>query len=234
MYDVAAMSERRIVAAGLRCACLLALLFGVIGCGTVTSTWPLRRGASSVNLSAGGPVANIGGFQLPIPYAVGRYRYGITDRVGAYATAHLLMAGFGVAGGDAGVTWHFVDQHGLRPCIGMGAGAIGFAEFDGGSGRAFFPTAELTASYMRGRHSLTYAGVHGMLELDPLVHGTYTPYIGQEVNLGNRLSLNLELKWYGAWERTKPRAVTYTMPIANHGGMGFAAGINYYFGSWYR
>jgi hypothetical protein len=212
----------------------LPLLCLLAACGTVTSSWPLHRGQSALALSAGGPVVNIGGLQAPIPYAVTRYRYGVTDKLGLYAGGHLLMAAFGVAGADAGATWHFVDQHGWWPSLGVGAGGIGYVEFDGGGQSVFFPAAELTASYMRDTTSISYGGVHTMAQFTPRFHMTYSPYIGQEMRISRRFSANVEVRWYGGWERTTPRAVVFTMPIANHGAIGFAAGINYHFGGWYE
>ena len=209
----------------------LVLLFA-FGCGTVPSAWPMVKGRSSVALSAGGPFANVGGAQIPVPYVVARYRYGITDRVGLYAGVHPLLAGFGTAGFDAGLTWHFIDEQVFRPCIGIGGGAVGLVEFDGGGGRSLLPTAEITAAYM-GKRSVAYAGVHTMCQLAPSFYMTYTPYAGQEYRFGRRFSVSVEAKWFAAYERNQPRAVTFPLAIANHGALGLAGGVNYLIGGWY-
>jgi hypothetical protein len=214
-------------------SCFIALsLLLASGCGTVPSAWPMVKGRSSVALSAGGPFANVGGAQIPVPYVVARYRYGITDQVGLYAGAHPLMAGFGTAGLDAGLTWHFIDQDGFRPCVGIGAGAVGFAEFDGGGGRSLLPTAEITAAYM-GKRSVAYAGVHTMYQLDPSFYMTYTPYVGQEYRFGRRFSVSVEAKWFAAYEDNQPRVITFPLAIANHGALGLVGGINCLIGGWY-
>ncbi|UCG43717.1 MAG: hypothetical protein JSU73_03625 [candidate division WOR-3 bacterium] len=202
------------------------------GCGTVASIWPMAGGRSSVSISAGGPFANVGGVQLPIPYVVARYRYGITDQLGLYAGTHPLIAGFGTAGLEGGLTWHFIKQKGFVPCIGVGAGAIGFYEFDGGGGRSLLPTAEITAAYM-GKRSVAYAGVHTMCQLSPSFYMTYTPYVGQEYRLTRRLSVNVETRWYAAYEDNQPRAITFPLTIANHGALGLVGGINCLIGGWY-
>ncbi len=141
---------------------------------------------------------------------------------------------FGTAGGEAGFTYHFLDQRNWLPCLGVGVGAIGLAEFDGGGGTALFPTVELTASYLRPGHSLSYLGVHTMYQFHPKFFMTYSPYVGHNFLLGDRLSLNVETKWYAGYERTTPRAVRFTLPIANHGGLGFAFGLVYHFRGWYE
>jgi len=196
--------------------------------------WPLRHGQAVATFEAGGPVVNLSGAQLPIPYPVARFRYGITDRLNVNVGGHLLMPAFGVASADAGASFHFLDQAGWRPCLGVGAGAIGLVEFDGGGGTAFLPQLELTASFLRPNHSLSYCGVQTLYQLRPKFRMTYAPYVGHNFSVGRELSVNLEMKWYGAYERAKPRAVIYSLPIANHGGLGFVAGVNYHFGGWYR
>jgi len=215
-------------------AVVVMLASSLCRCGTAVSMWPLRRGQSLVALEAGGPVVNVSAIQTPIPYPVARFRYGVTNRLNVHAGGHLLMPAFGVAAMDAGASYHFLDQAGWRPCLGVGAGAIGLVEFDGGDGTVFLPQLELTASYLRPNHSLSYFGVQTVYQLDPRLYMTYSPYVGHNFSVGRRLSVDLEMKWYAAYERAKPRAVTYSLPIANHGGLGFVAGVNYHIGGWYR
>jgi hypothetical protein len=218
-------------ASGRSVLAALALLLAC-GCGTVPTVWPMARGRSSLALSVGGPFANVGGVQVPVPYTVARYRYGITDRLGLYAGVHPLMAAFGTAGFDGGLTWHFVSQRGFRPCVGAGLGCVGLVEFDGGGGRSLLPTAEVTAAYM-GRHSVAYAGVHTMYQLSPSFYMTYTPYVGQEYRVSSRFSVSVEAKLFGAYERNQPRAITFPLSIANHGAIGLTGGVSYLIGGWY-
>jgi hypothetical protein len=203
-------------------------------CGTTASLWPLRRGQSVVALDVGGPFANVSGAQVPIPYTVARVRYGVTNRLNVSVGGHLLMPAFGVAAFDALASYHFLDQDGWRPCLGVGAGEIGLVEFDGGGATTFLPQLELTASYLRPNHSLSYFGVHTLYQVRPTFHMTYSPYVGHNFSVGRNLSVSLEMKWYAASERAKPRSVTYSLPVANHGGLGIVAGVNYHLGGWYR
>jgi len=203
-------------------------------CGTAVSMWPLRRGQAVAAFEAGGPVVNLGGAQLPVPYPVARFRYGITNRLSVDLGGHLLMPAFGVAAMDAGASYHFLDQNGWWPCLGLGAGAIGLVEFDGGGSTAFLPQLELTASYLRPNHSLSYFGVHTLYQVRPRFFMTYSPYVGHNFSVGRGLSVSFEMKWYAGSERTKPRAIDYSLPIANHGGLGIVAGVYYHFGGWYR
>jgi len=203
-------------------------------CGSAASMWPLREGQAVAALEAGGPVVNLSGAQLPVPYPVARFRYGVTDRFNVDVGGHLLMPWFGVAGFDAGASYHFIDQAGWRPCLGVAIGEIGLIEFDGRSATTFLPQAEVTASYLRPNHSLSYFGVHTLYQLRPKFYMTYSPYVGHNFSVGRRLSVSLEMKWYAAYERTTPRAAKFSLAIANHGGLGFVAGVSYHWGGWYR
>ena len=182
----------------------------------------------------GGPVVNLSGAQLPVPYPVARFRYGVTNRLNVHAGGHLLMPAFWVVAFDAGASYHFLDQDGWRPCLGVGAGELGLVEFDGGGGTTFLPQVEVTASYLRPNLSLSYFGVHTLYQVRPTFLMTYSPYVGHNFSVGRNLSVGLEMKWYAASQRTKPRSVTYSLPIANHGGLGIVAGVNYHLGGWYR
>jgi len=215
-------------------AAVLVFVAGSGRCGSAASIWPLRRGQAVAGIDIGGPVVNLGGAQLPIPYPVGRFRCGVTDRLNLNLGGHLLLPAFGVAGFDAGASYHFVDQAGWRPCLGVGVGEVGLVEFDGGGGTSFLTQAEVTASYLRPNHSLSYFGVHTLYQIFPRFYMTYSPYVGHNFSVGRGLSVNLEMKWFAAAERTKPRAVTYSLPVANHGGLGFVAGLSYHLGGWYH
>jgi len=212
----------------------LGLTAGLCRCGTAVSMWPLRRGQAVAAFDVGGPFVNLSGAQLPIPYPVARVRYGLTNRLNVSVGAHPLMPAFGVAAFDAGASYHFLDQNGWRPCLGIAAGELGLVELDGGGSTSFLPQLEITASYLRPNLSLSYFGVHTLYEVRPHLYMTYSPYVGHNFSVGRNLSVSLEMKWYAANERNKPRAVTYCLPIANHGGLGLIAGVNYHFGGWYR
>jgi len=194
----------------------------------------MRRGQAIVAFDAGGPFVNVSGAQVPIPYAVARFRYGVNDRLNVNVGGHLLMPAFGVAAMDAGASYHFLDQAGWRPCLGLGAGGIWWAEFDGGGSTVFLPQLEVTASYLRPNHSLSYFGVHTLYQVSPTLDMTYSPYVGHNFSVGRNLSVSFEMKWYAASERAKPRAIDYSLPIANHGGLGVVAGVYYHLGGWYR
>lgn len=215
--------------AGLLAAVLLAA-----GCGTVSAVRPLRRDQSAVALSVGGPVALVSGNDMPLPYAVLRYRYGVNDRFGLYCGGHLIQAAMGNIGFDGGFSYHFLEQDGLVPAAGASAGIVALLKPGSGGETAVFPQADLTASWLAGNRSLTYCGLQTIYQFNAKPYVALAPFIGEEVRLFQSLSLALEAKWFGAGEPTEPRTVDYTMPLFGSGAVGFVLGVNWQFGGWYE
>jgi len=205
-----------------------ALVLSAVGCGTVTAVQPLRRGESEFAASLGGPVANVAGMNIPIPYAVARYRYGLNDQAGIYAGGHLLAAGLGVVGLDLGFSYHFLAQRGWVPTVGTSAGVAAFIQ--PGGGEALFPQLDLVASYRVGNRFLAYFGSQSMFQFQSEPNVVLAPFIGGGWRAGDRFSLNLEAKWYAPTEPTHPRNVNYSLPIAGKGAVGFVLGANWVFG----
>jgi hypothetical protein len=210
----------------------LLVILTATNCGTVAAVRPLPRGQSALGVSFGGPVAHVAGMDLPMPYAVARYRYGLTDRSGLCAGAHLLAAGRAVIGVDAGWSGLILAQSGLRPAVSTTAGLVALVK--PGDGQALLPQLDLTASYLHSDRFLTYFGSQSLYQLTARPYVILAPFVGEEVRLGSRLSLCAEAKWYAPFEKTSPRNVSYRLPIAGHGGLGLVLGVNYLFGGWYE
>ena len=206
----------------------MVILTAVVRCGTVTAVTPLRRGESALAASLGGPVANIAGMNIPMPYAVARYRYGLNDQAGIYAGGHLLAAARGIVGLDFGFSYHFLAQKGWVPTVGTSAGVAAFIQPGGDD--ALFPQLDLVASYRLGKRFLTYFGSQSMYQFKSTPNVVLAPFIGGEWRASDRFSLALEAKWYAPTEPTHPRNVNYSLPIGNHGAVGFVLGANWVFG----
>ena len=204
------------------------LVVAAVRCGTVTAVAPLHRGESSLSASLGGPVADVGGATIPMPYAVARYRHGLSDQAGIYAGVHLLAAGFGVAGVDFGFSYHFLRQQGWVPTVGASAGIT--ALIQPGGGEALFPQLDLVASYRLGDRFTTYFGSQSMYQFQYKPNVVLAPFVGTGWRLSDPFSLNLEAKWYAPNEPTKPRNVDYSLPIGNRGAVGFVLGASWLLG----
>jgi hypothetical protein len=204
------------------------ILLAAARCGTVTAVTPLHRGESALSASLGGPVADIGGMNIPMPYAVARYRYGLNDRAGIYTGGHLLAAARGIVGLDFGFSYHFLQQRGWIPTVGAIAGITAFIQ--PGGGQALFPQLDLVASYRLNDRFITYFGSHSVYQFQSTPNVVLAPFIGTEWRISDRVSISLEAKWYAPTEPTHPRNVNYKIPIANRGAVGFVLGVAYRFG----
>lgn len=208
---------------------LTAAVLLVTACGTVAAVRPLQKGQSSFGLSLGGPVARVAGLDIPMPYAVARYRYGLTDQFGLYAGGHLFFAAMGNVGLEGGLSYHFLNQKGWVPTVGGSAGFVGLIR-PGQPDQAFFPQLDLSASWLFADKFLTYVGTQSMYQLSDKPWVVLAPFVGAQFDLGPRFSLGAEGKWYAPTEPTKPRNVDYRLPIAGHGAVGFVLGAGYKFG----
>jgi hypothetical protein len=204
------------------------VLLAAVRCGTVTAVAPLHSGESALSASVGGPVANVAGMNIPLPYAVARYRYGISDQAGIYAGLHLLAAGLGVAGVDFGFSYHFLKQQGWIPTAGAIAGVT--ALIKPGGEQVLLPQLDLVGSYRLGDRFTTYFGSQSMYQFSAKPNVVLAPFVGGQFKVCDPLSLNLEAKWYAPTEPTEPRNVHYSLPIANHGAVGFVLGANWLLG----
>ncbi len=213
---------------------VLAALLLAAGCGTVSAVRPLRRSQSAVAFSVGGPVASVSGIDMPLPYAVLRYRYGISDRSGLYAGGHLMQAALGNLAMDFGFSHQFVDQQGWIPATGVAGGIVAIVRPGSDGETAVFPQADLVMSWLAGRRALTYLGLQTMYQFNDEPHVALAPFVGEELRIGSRFSLSVEGKWYGAGEPTEPRTVDYRIPFAGSGALGFVLGANWHFGGWYE
>lgn len=225
------MSQKVSIARALFAAALL--LFALLaGCGTVAAVRPLQLGESALALSVGGPVARVAGLDIPLPYPVLRYRYGLSDNTGLHAGIHLMPAAMGVIGLDAGYSYHFLRQSGWIPSAGATAGLAIFIK-PGAIDQRVFPTLDANASWLLGDRTLAYLGCQSMYQFSDTPYVVLAPLIGAEVRVARRLSLGLETKWYAPTEPTNPRIVDYRLPIAGKGAVGFNLGVNYRFRGWY-
>jgi len=217
------------------CAVLAAIVLLTTGCGTMNAVRALDKGESALAVSLGGPVTRFAGQDIPLPYAVARYRYGLTDRLGLSAGGHLLLPVLGDIGLDAGVSYQVLKQNGWVPECGISGGLTGmFGPLDSAGEARAFPDLSASASWLFGNRAHAYLGVQSMYQFRLKPYVVFAPVVGAEVRLFRGLSLTLEGKWYAPTELTKPRVVNFRIPIAEHGAVGFVLGVNYLFGGWYE
>lgn len=207
---------------------LLLVLMLAAGCGTVASVRPIGKGNSALTFTSAGPVAPVFGLDMPIPYAVLRFRRGLNDNTDFHAGLHATMLYLGNIGIDAGLTKHFLSQSGWRPALALEASVYAFYHLNEFSSIRAFPEVAVFTRYnlFNDRHAL-YFGSHFLAQYtDPYI--IIAPFLGFEFNIGH-FGLNLEGKWYAPTEDTEYRVVDYKIKPFNRGAVGIAWGISYQF-----
>ena len=202
-------------------------------CATMNAVRALPKGESALTLSAGGPLARMLIMDGPVPYAVLRYNYGLTDRLGISASSHLLLLAMNQIGLQADVSYQLFTQQGWRPECGVGGGLLFLSALNSDS--RLHPTVTASASWLFKDRFLTYCGAQGLFQLAPNRDPetpvfVWTPVLGEQIRLGRHFSVTLEAKWYEPLVPTAPRTVQYLLPIAGHGAVGFVLGVGYDFG----
>ncbi|UCD06471.1 MAG: hypothetical protein JSV98_04370 [candidate division WOR-3 bacterium] len=214
--------EKIIVAFVILGSCIL-----LLQCGTVSSVKPMGTGGRSIAFSAGGPVAPVFDMDIPLPYSVLRYRFGLNDNTDIHIGIHPTMALFGNLAIDAGLTRHFTRSLGMRPGVSAGLAIYGFYDFVDLSHMRVYPEISLIFSYdiFRSSH-VVYLGGQGMIQFaEPYIVPALT--VGGEFSLGKSLALSLETRWYAPTESSDDRVVDFKLRPFDQGALGFVLGLGY-------
>ncbi|UCF69803.1 MAG: hypothetical protein JSW49_06255 [candidate division WOR-3 bacterium] len=199
-------------------------------CGTISSVRPMGAGNKSLVFSAGGPVAPVFDIDMPLPYSVLRYRFGLNDDTDIHIGLHPTMALFANLGFDIGVTKHFARSAGLRPGFSAGASIYAFYDFSETASARVYPDVALILTYdISQRLRVLYLGLESMIQFDePYIVPAL--FLGAEYSLGSRFNLNAEARWYAPTESGDDRVVDFTFTPFGQGAVGLVLGCEYRFG----
>lgn len=216
--------ERSVVAYSILVLCIV-----LLQCGTVSSVKPLGAGNKSIVFSAGGPVAPVYDMNIPLPYSVLRYRFGLNDNTDIHIGVHPTMALFGNLGIDAGFTRHFMRSFGMRPGVSAGLAFYGFYDFGEVDHMRVYPELSIIFSYdiFHSRHVLYFGGQSMIQFVEPYV--VPAVFGGGELSLGRSLAFNLETRWYAPTESGDDRVVDFKLTPFGQGALGFVLGFGYKF-----
>jgi hypothetical protein len=198
------------------------LLQVLLACSASHGVRPIGQGNHAVEVSAGGPVARLGGLPVPIPMSTVGYRYGLSDR----SDLHVRMSPtplilFGVVGGDAGVSYMLWDQSGAWPMLVVDHSV----HVSGGAGGVrFFGEVEPLLSWQWGqRQHISYVGAdvflqpYDLIEEDPSApdtrHILAGPLVGSRWMLTERVGLVTQVTWMEPWSDVTPLTAYYYTPF---------------------
>lgn len=206
-------------------------LVALTGCGTAHTARPLGKGNTALNVSFGGPIAEVGGATIPVPMPTIGVKHGISERNDLFAEWQVLPVAMGVGAINLGGSWYFLEQNKARP--GMSATASLITTFSKDDVWAAVDTQWIVSWKLHPRH-LLYLGTHLMLTPAPSEYVQNSPLhlaplLGGEVRLGKRqrFGLGLEIKWADPWKDTENMVVNY---LGSQGSLCISGGFNFYLG----
>lgn len=204
------------------------LIILLIGCGSVATVRPLEPEERALSFSVGGPVATLPGIaDVPLPYSVLRYRWGILNRLEGHVGVHTTMAFFRTLGVDVGLSYLLLDQKKWQPALCVGVNPTAWINPFNPDGVGARPEAEAAASWYLSPQLLLYIGAQAFFQLEE----PYVPWaalIGTEVRIGKAIGLGIEVKWYAPLENSDFRVVNFPLSPADQGALGVVLGVSLY------
>lgn len=205
---------------------MVVVTVGLGGCGVATHVRPTPPRTVTVEASAGGPVAMLGGVPIPLPLATVGGSYGVDEGLDVQAHVHVTTAlALRVPGFDVGATWMPIVQKRARPAVAFTGRLYAFSDFRTGT----WPFGEVSAaaSWLVGERYLSYVTVGGLVDfVDGYVH--WSPGVGEQITFG-RFSLGLEARWYDPGYSTAGASVPW-VNVGGLGAWGLVLGLNYRLG----
>ena len=195
------------------------------GCASVTHVRPVPRGAVVAEVSAGGPLVQVGGGAIPLPLTSVGATYGLLERLSLHGHVQPSPLMFGALGGDVGATGLLLEERGARPAL-AASGQVHVLT-DSHTASWWSADASLTASWLLGGRWMPYVTATGQVDfLNRLFQ--VAPGVGAQVLL-ERWTIQAEARLYSPTRRSDIAAVPY-VGLAGHGAFGLVLGAGYRFG----
>jgi hypothetical protein len=198
---------------------------------------PLGQGTVAVDVSAGGPITELFGANIPLPLSSVGAAVGLDDRTDLHGAMHTTAAAlFGLPAGEVGVSRVLRASEGRMPRVsvdGTLVAALGDQTDDGaeGGGRVLVqPTALAAWDLGTQRAHTVYAGVGALVEPWP-TFGAYGWLLGggRWALGGPAVGLVTEVKWLQPYASNAPPAPEYT-GVAGQGAVSVQLGLDVRFG----
>lgn len=213
---------------------LLLLVLGT-GCTTVHGVRPVGDGALRVEGSLGGPLTEVYGAPIPLPFSGLGATWGLDDKTDLHAAWHPSAAlFFNLFGADLGASREFLGPEGARPRL-MGDLTLTVAGGDNEPGSPegavrVWAQPTLNASWDWGRkdRQTVYLGLTAFVEPAPEFHVLPALVVGEWWGIG-RFTATTEFKWISPTQSSYDLTPRYYAP-GNLGAISFQLGAAYTFG----
>ncbi len=214
--------------------CLLIFsLFFIISCSSVRQIRPLDKGQSSVTVSLGGPITELGSIYSPLPLLSVGYNRGIISRkLDFEAGLHITEGLYGVFMFDGGVNYRPFLSSGLRPGLIVSPKIFFLTDFTPSSVR-IYPDLTLSTYWKIRENFFVYLGLENWFEFSQERedgnsqdhHWLIVPFLG--LNCGNeKLLFQFESRVYTPNLKNTGRP-TENIGFGDYGILGFFIGLNY-------
>lgn len=195
-------------------------------CGVTQPVRILDEGKTQLSSSLGGPFIPLGSTTIPVPYLNIGIVHGYSSDVTVSGNLHILPILFGDAGLDAGVATSLVKQKGAVPEVTGKAMAMVFSDFRGGFHPRIYPQISVNASYLVGDSDLVYFGADNVFQ-SVVPSFLFTPFVGYQLQLGNKWTGQIETKWMAANVNTAHGVMEGLTSISNYGSTSVFIGFLY-------
>lgn len=198
---------------------LFLCFFGIFSCGSVKLAKPLKTGEHHIHTTLGGPLVTPGSANIPYPYLVVGYGYGLTDQVALHGSFHPVLLAILTGSGEIGVLYNLLRQP--THAINLMLGGIFFFAVNSNS-TLFFPIFSTLISRSFNRWT-PYSGLEFVYEFytskEPYLPYLYVPFVGIERNLTDRWAAAFELKWASTTPHSDYAIIHH--PLAFGGDLGY-------------
>lgn len=203
----------------------VAALAALASCATTSPVRPLGRGNAAFNASAGGPLVQALGVDIPTPILTLGAAYGIRDDMEITARADATAAVYGDVHVQPGVAYH--------PPLGGGAPILTAAGslhlLTNFTDTRVYPQLTLAAAWPVRRRHLVYLGADAGAGFGERTRVLAGPLLGGELRAG-RMGITLEGKWLAPYADVAPTAPTWISPF-HRGYLAILVGVTVYTGA---
>lgn len=215
---------------------LLVLAAILSACTTTHGVRPVGKGAVALEGSFGGPLTEVYGAPIPLPFSAVGATYGVSDRTDVHAAWHPSAAAFyGLAAFDAGASYLLLHPNGAAPRL-MGDAMVTIAAGDNepgdpAGGFRLWLQPSLTASWDWGKNDRQTFYVTGSAFTQPApeLHVLPSLSLGHWWGIGPRLHVVTEVRWVAPFQSTVDLVPHYYAP-GNLGAISTQLGLRYRFG----
>lgn len=214
---------------------LVVVLF--IGCAPSRQVRTLEKGETAVSGSFGGPLINLFGITMPIPYTTVAVAHGVRDDITVFGGLHTTSLMFSTIQTDLGMTWRwFAPDTAKRYIPGFSSNFVMNSLVDLKEGATdFYPEVDLNAywEYSSKKKHYIYFGVDNWFDLKykrahdvpKTNHWIFNPHIGHTWETTN-WNYNLEFKYLAPNQSNQKLVVDYAQWFGKKGAPGLYFSIS--------